>query len=290
MPELPEVETIRQDLRRKILNTKIVKVEVRASNAVGGERAKFGRTLTGNAIREIERRGKLMVWRLERGDADLLVHLKMTGQLIYERQTDDHVEVVAGGHKLTERDFDLPNAHTRVIFTFANRGKLFFNDLRRFGYLKLASAAEAERALSKFGIEPLTKAFTGPAFRQALGKRQTSVKAALMDQEKIAGIGNIYADEICFCARVRPTRRVSTLTIAEKKKLFACTPRIIQKAIQHKGTTFRDYLDTEGKQGNYTNFLRVYDQDGKPCSRCHALIKKIKSNGRGTHFCPHCQK
>lgn len=305
MPELPEVETIRNDLRKKILNKKIVQVDVRNGKAVNFENKFFIQALRGNAILEINRRGKLMIFRLshpviltrqpagknlsKRIITSVLVHLKMTGQLIYEKKIRNKIEVIAGGHKLTEKDFDLPNKHTQVIFAFDDHGELFFNDLRRFGYMKLATDADVEKSLSGFGIEPLTYDFTYENFISALGKRKVTIKVALMDQKKIAGIGNIYADEICFCAGVLPPRQVATLTASEKKRIFACIPDILKMAIKHRGTTFKDYLDSEGKKGNYTDFLQVFDREGEKCLRCGGVVKKIKSNGRGTHFCPSCQ-
>ena len=297
MPELPEVETIRNDLRKKILNKKIVQVEIRQGKAVNFENKFFVQALHGNSFGKIDRRGKLMIFQLKdnfkiskaRVITSVLVHLKMTGQLIYEKKIGTKVEVVAGGHKLIEKDFDLPNKHTQVIFTFDDRGELFFNDLRRFGYMKLATDEEVERVLSVFGIEPLTKNFTYENFLAALGKRKVTIKVALMDQKKIAGIGNIYADEVCFCAKVLPMRQVATLTDSEKKKIFTCIPEILKMAIKHRGTTFKDYLDSEGRKGNYTDFLKVFDREGESCERCGEVVKKIKSNGRGTHFCPGCQ-
>ncbi|MEK7625528.1 MAG: bifunctional DNA-formamidopyrimidine glycosylase/DNA-(apurinic or apyrimidinic site) lyase [Patescibacteria group bacterium] len=298
MPELPEVETIRNDLRRKVLNTKIVQVEIRKPKAVNFENKLFIQALRGNKFKEIDRRGKLMIFRLKnsfrvsknRAATSVLVHLKMTGQLIYEKKIKDKLEVIAGGHKLTENDFCLPNKHTQVILTFDDKGILFFNDLRRFGYMKLATDSDVEKVLSGFGIEPLTPNFTYKNFLAALGKRKVTIKVALLDQKKIAGIGNIYADEVCFCANVLPTRPVASLTSIEKKKLFTCIPEILKKAIKHRGTTFKDYLDSSGKKGNYTDFLQVFDREGEKCPRCGGVVKKIKSNGRGTHFCPGCQK
>ncbi len=301
MPELPEVETIRNDLRKKILNKKIVQLEIRQGKAVNFENKFFVSALRGNTFAEIDRRGKLMIFRLSKkfysplgrgrgGFGSILVHLKMTGQLIYEKKIGNKVEVVAGGHKLIEKDFDLPNKHTQVIFTFDDGGELFFNDLRRFGYMKLATDDEVEKVLSAFGIEPLTKNFTYENFLAALGARKVTIKVALLDQKRIAGIGNIYADEVCFCAKVLPMRQVLTLTAAEKKKIFACIPEILKMAIKHRGTTFKDYLDSECKKGNYADFLQVFDREGEKCGRCGGIVKKIKSNGRGTHFCPRCQR
>lgn len=298
MPELPEVETIRQDLRQKILNKKIVQLEILQNKAVDHEATNFVHALKSNEIREIDRRGKLMIFRLskpfkpkakKKEITSVLVHLKMTGQLIYEKKVSDHVEVIAGGHKITERDFDLPNKHTQIIFNFEDGGVLFFNDLRRFGYMKLATNDEVDKALSRFGIEPLTENFTYQNFVRAIGRRDVTIKVALMDQPKVAGIGNIYADEACFCAGILPTRRARSIKPEEMKKLFECIPKILDRSIRYRGTTFKDYMDTEGKKGNYTDFLKVYDHEGDKCSVCGTPIKKIKSNGRGTHYCPHCQ-
>lgn len=329
MPELPEVETIRRDLVTKILNKKIVHVDVRNNISVGGMSTQFVQALKGNAISAIDRRGKLMIWHLSRlpslqrrgteGEV-LLVHLKMTGQLIYEKEARNKVEIVAGGHKLSEADIEcLPNKWTRVVFVFADGSQLFFNDLRLFGYMKLASQAEVDRALKKYGPEPIDTSpqssplrrggrakplasaeeragershrFTFAYFSSLFKKRaKTSVKALLLNQELIAGLGNIYVDEVCFAAGVTPMRRVGLVTKAEQKKLFLCIPKILTEALKHRGTTFRNFLDSSGRKGNYTDFLKVYDRDGKPCKKCRTLIIKTKAAQRGTHYCPKCQR
>lgn len=300
MPELPEVETIRRDLVKKIVNKKIVHVEIYNNKSVGALKTKFVQALTGNAVVGIERRGKLLIWRLKHGKERVLVHLKMTGQLIYVRinpakggsVSGGKVELVAGGHKLSESDIEnLPNKHTRVAFVFSDGGELFFNDLRLFGYMKLADEKMVSKALAGFGPEPLTKDFTFAYFSSLFAKRgRAPVKALLLNQELIAGLGNIYADEVCFCAGVRPTRRAGAVTKKEQKKLFECIPKILEEALFHRGTTFRNFLDSSGRKGNYTDFLRVYDRDGKPCKTCGTIIKKTRAAGRGTHFCPTCQK
>lgn len=299
MPELPEVETIKEDLRQKVLNEKIVDVEVKKDKSVNYLVDSFVSALKGNALSDIERRGKLMVFKLKKEKklpikkepiTSVLVHLKMTGQLIYERAINNKVEVVAGGHKLTEKDFELPNKHTQIILKFDNGGQLFFNDLRRFGYMKLASDSDVEKVLSAYGIEPLNHEFTLEVFKKALGKRKLSIKAALMDQKKIAGIGNIYADEACFCAGILPMRRADTLSEEERKRLFSCIPKILKLAIKHRGTSFKDYRDSEGKKGKFTDFLNVYDREDKECRKCAGVVKKVQSSGRGTHYCPNCQK
>lgn len=292
MPELPEVETIRLDLLKKVVNKKIVQVKVRNSKSVGGENTKFVHALTGNSITDIDRRGKLMIWRLKTGSESLLVHLKMTGQLIYEKEIKNKVDMVAGGHKLSEQDIEcLPNQWTRVVVVFADGGELFFNDLRLFGYMKLASSGAVERVLQKYGPEPLSKDFTFAYFSTLFPKRKnTTLKAFLLNQELIAGLGNIYVDEVCFAAGVKPMRRVGLVTKDEQQKLFHAIPKILTEALKHRGTTFRNFLDSSGKKGNYTDFLKVYDRDGEKCKRCSTIIKKTTAAQRGTHYCPGCQK
>src|SRR3989344_5886653 len=225
MPELPEVETIRQDLVKKILNKKIVRVKVYISKSAGNNAANFTNALESNAITEIDRRGKLLIWRLKKGKELLLVHLKMTGQLIYEKELDsdyptprlspkwgeekrfppptvgggrrrgygglskgaelgNKVEIVAGGHKLSEQDIEnLPNKFTRIAFVFTDSSQLFFNDQRLFGYMKLVDEKAVEKALKRFGPEPLTKDFTFKYFTSLFAKRKkTTVKAMLLNQ------------------------------------------------------------------------------------------------------------
>lgn len=300
MPELPEVETVRQDLRKKILNKKIVHVCVHHNKSVAGENTKFVQALMGNVFKEIDRRGKLMIFRLKTGADSVLVHLKMTGQLIYEKEVGKRVELVAGGHKLSASDIEnLPNEHTRIVFVFADGGELFFNDLRLFGYMKLANQDDVAKALKKFGPEPVLRpsgyggqtGYTFKYFSELFKKRKnTNIKALLLNQELIAGLGNIYVDEACWCARIKPMRRVGSITPAEQQKLFTCIPKILNEALKHRGTTFRNFLDSSGKKGNYTDFLKVYDRDGQACPRCKTIIKKTRAAGRGTHYCPGCQR
>lgn len=328
MPELPEVETIRRDLIKKILNKKIAGVKVYNAKSVGGTASKFSTALLGNSLTAIERRGKLLIWHLKKGADFLLVHLKMTGQLIYVKERGNKVEVVAGGHKLSENDIEgLPNKHTRVALVFTDGpahslkhsvagesarnvtrsvaggparsvarsetggGQLFFNDLRMFGYMKLAPASVVQKTLNRFGPEPNTKDWKFDYFSALFQKRKnTNLKALLLNQELIAGLGNIYVDEVCWLAGVKPTRRVGAVTVAEQKKLFLGIPKILRAAIKHRGTTFRNFLDSNGRKGNYTDFLNVYGRGGEKCRRCQGIIKKIRAAGRGTHFCPGCQK
>ena len=292
MPELPEVETIRRGLQRRVVGKPIAAVEVRKRKLVRGSAASFRRVLTGNEIAQVSRHGKLLIMPLADGDHVLLVHLKMTGQLIYRQKR----LVIAGGHQWPPIDpEELPNKYSHIIITFADGSQLFFNDLRQFGFMEVANHARLNDIVDAMGIDPIKEHLTTDMFSDMMRKRTTSIKAALLNQSLIAGIGNIYADEICFVARVKPTRRANSLTAKERKAIQSATTRILEKAISHGGTTFRNYLNTEGGKGNFSELLKVYGREGKRCSRSEcrtkdAVITKIRLSGRGTHFCPSCQR
>jgi formamidopyrimidine-DNA glycosylase len=283
MPELPEVETIRSDLAKKILNKKIKKVEVRLPKIVKPE--SFTTKLTQNTFTDITRRGKLMVFHLKTGQY-MLVHLKMTGQLVYR----NHNQVTAGGHSQKGMGLDLPNKYSHVIFSFENGSQLFYNDLRQFGYLRVVDQAELDKVLAKFGIEPLKPEFTPEKWQELTKNRRTNIKAFLLNQAVVTGIGNIYADEVLFASHVLPTRTVDSLTKREKQDIYQNIRAIIKKAVLHRGTTFNDYVDADGKKGSFIQFLKVFHRDGDPCLECGAIIQKTRVAGRGTHFCLKCQK
>lgn len=292
MPELPEVETIRRDLETGVLGKKIKAVEVLASKSVSPKPREFVSALLGQSFRDIDRIGKLMIFRLSDKKHFLLVHLKMTGQLIYSF----HDKLLAGGHSLKAESLpgyvggELPNRSTRVWFSFADGSRLFFNDQRRFGYLKLVDSKELESIKQKYGIEPLTPDFTEKNFFLAIQGRTKNIKALLLDQTLISGLGNIYADEALFAAGIRPSRRASDLTKAETARLYGVIEGLIRQAIKHRGTTFNNYVDAQGKKGNFVKKLQVYGRSKQECLKCGGIIKKIKVAGRGTHFCPNCQK
>ena len=286
MPELPEVETIRRDLKKKILNKKIKQVLLTKKSRVNLNHKEFIKILQNRRFVDIDRVGKLIIFDIDIKDKFLLVHLKMTGQLIYTHGQ----QVTAGGHSDVKYNFDLPDNSTRVTFEFSDGGKLFFNDMRRFGYLKIVDSKELEKIKSKFGIEPLTKDFTIENLKKVLQGRKTSIKAILLNQQLIAGIGNIYADEACFGAKIRPDRQVNRLTKQEIMKLHRSIEKVIKKAIDMRGTTFNNYRDSDGNKGDFLKFLKVYGRDGLKCKRCSGIIEKTKVAGRGTHFCPKCQK
>lgn len=287
MPELPEVETVRRDLTKVIINIPIKSLEVFHTKSIKPHTAKeLMKRLEGESIKAIKRIGKLLIFELHNSTEVLLVHLKMTGQLIY--QNGD--QTLVGGHSLAEPLKHLPNKHTRLALTFINGAKLFFNDLRLFGYWKFVLPFELEKIKSNYGIEPLTANFTWLNFKKALGQRTANIKSILLNQSIISGMGNIYVDEALWQAKIHPARRVKDLTEPELKKLFKACYEVIELGVKHRGTTFNHFVDGHGQKGGFLQFLQVYGRAGKDCSRCGVTIKKIKLVGRGTHLCPQCQK
>ncbi|HNX11273.1 MAG TPA: bifunctional DNA-formamidopyrimidine glycosylase/DNA-(apurinic or apyrimidinic site) lyase [bacterium] len=284
MPELPEVETIRRDLSARILGTKITKLELLSPQSVLGNKKEFSTQILGSSFREIDRIGKLLIFVLQKGKY-LLIHLKMTGQLIYQTKQ----ELIPGGHEGGEVK-ELPNKMTRVVFSFSDDGKLYFNDQRRFGYLKIVDAKELAKIKEKFGPEPLQAEFNASFLKKLLRGRRGNIKALLLNQLHIAGLGNIYADEALFRAGIRPMRLAGSLSEVETKKLAQEIKGVIKSAISHRGTTFSDYRDATGKRGGFGVKLQVYGRSKEKCYRCGRAITKVKLAGRGTHFCPYCQK
>ncbi len=288
MPELPEVETIRQDLRQKILHKKMSSVEIIGRKVARGQAHDIMKIASGKVFKEIDRVGKLLIFEIGTTDVlFLLVHLKMTGQLIY---IDDGV-AIGGGHSFKTLNKNLPDKHTQMIFKFEGGATLFFNDMRRFGYVALATPVEKEKIVARFGIEPLTPQFTAEKFVSLFKKRKTSVKALLLNQALIAGIGNIYADEMCHDAGILPDRPAHSLQTKELLKLYDSAKRVLAKAVAHRGTTFNNYVDSDGNKGNFLSFLKVYGRAGLLCLTCkEEVIRKKRVAGRGTHFCTRCQK
>ena len=300
MPELPEVETIKNDLKEKILKKKIKKVDLRLKKIVKSSARNFALDLEGNNFKDIKRRGKLLIFsvgtkqRLVPTNKYLLIHLRMTGQLIYQKNK----KIIAGGHSDGGREEaaprlynDLPNKHTHVIFYFSDKSQLFFNDLRRFGVVKIVNEKELEEIIDDFGIEPLEKSFSLKVFKDIIGNKSGNVKAFLLNQKYVAGIGNIYADEILFEAKILPNRKIDSLKVGEIKAIYQAIKKILKKAVKHRGTTFNSYTDARGQKGNFTKFLKVYKREGERCLRCKkGIIQKIKIAGRGTRYCDKCQE
>ena len=271
MPELPEVETIKRQLNRKIKGKKIKGVEVNLSKLVKYPLKKFKNLIKGARINNITRRAKLLVVELS-NNYYLIIHLKLSGQLIFNGQI---------------------SKHTHLVYYFTKKDILIHNDVRQFGFVKVVPKDKLTDFFVNqgFGPEPLLKKFSLELFKEILFKRKKSkIKLLLMDQKFIAGIGNIYSDEILFFAGVSPLRRVETLKNLEIKKIFEGIKKILAEAVKKRGSSNRDYFDAYGKKGNYVPLLKVYKRGGKSCFSCKSKIKRIKMGSRSAHFCPKCQK
>lgn len=284
MPELPEVETIKRGLDQKIKGKTISDVLVLDKKILELTEKKFLSAIKNSKIENIERRAKNLIITLSNGPY-LLLHLKMTGQLLFSGEIKSE----------KERDF-LANPefrHARLVFFFKGGGALVFNDLRRFGYVKLIAQADFAEVLGakKLGPEPLEKDFTIDKFKGILKKYpKRKIKQVLMDQTAIAGIGNIYSDEICFYAKVSPLRPAGKLSEAEISRIYEGVKKILSKAIELRGTSVGDYLDASGEKGGYAKELKVYGREKEKCLGCGETIKRIKIGGRSSFYCPKCQK
>ena len=289
MPELPEVETIRLGLAEVLPGKRIKNFEVRLPKLVkiiGPEG--LGRII-GAKIKGVDRRGKLLMIRLSTG-LTLLIHLKMTGQLIFRQSRK---VVLAGGHPIPTVDGDLPGKVTHAIFTFADGSELFFNDLRQFGYIKPVPDEDVDNIplVKTFGPEPLTKEFTQKLFQERLTRRPNAkLKPLLLDQSFLAGLGNIYVDESLNLAKLHPLRTAGSLTTQQRQTLFKAINTILRKALRHQGTSDNSYVNIRGGKGDYLKYARVYHRADQPCLACGSPIRRMVVAGRGTHYCPRCQR
>ena len=285
MPELPEVEIIVNDLAEKIVGKTIKEAQIFDNKVANVKTSMLRKSLVGEKIIGAGRRAKIIIIKLK--DNYLVIHLKMTGQLVFVSGD----KIIAGGHTIENVGKKLPNKYTRVVVEFNDKSKLYFNDQRRFGWVKIFAADELKKILSNLGYEPLKKDFNFLNLKKVLKrKRKSSIKQALMDQKIIAGIGNIYADESLFEAGINPLKKAGGLNDFEIKKLLNAIKAKLKLSIKYRGTTFNNYIDTAGSRGNFSKFLKVYGREGKKCKNCDSTIKKTKLGGRGTHYCPRCQK
>lgn len=286
MPELPEVETIRADLEQKILGKRIKAVHVERLSSLRNGLNDFLILLKYNEFIGLGRKGKLLYFKLKKNKRWLLIHLKMTGQLIY----CDRKELVAGGHSEMGAVACEAGKHTRVWLEFSDGAKLFFNDLRAFGYLRLVNEAELGLELAKFGPEPMDSGFTFSYLSDKLRNRTVSIKAVLLNQQIVAGIGNIYADEILFASGILPWRPSLSLKPEEIRSIIKQSKSILRKAVKNRGTTFNNYVDASGRKGKFMSMLKVYGRKGEKCLRCGGMVLKKRVAGRGTAYCADCQK
>lgn len=287
MPELPEVETLKRELNKKLTGKKIAEVKLIYPKTIKHPAPqKFQVQIKNNQIKLVDRRAKVLIIKLA-NENSLLIHLKMTGQLIYTPKTGS---LTVGGHPQVGGIDNLPNKYTRLVFTFSDQTKLHFNDLRKFGWFKLATSEEKTKLLAHLGVEPLSAKFSLAVFSKILNRYQKrKLKQLLLDQTLIAGLGNIYVDEACFLAHVLPMRIVGTLTKIEIKKLHRAIITVLKLSIKHKGTSAKNYVRSDGQAGGFVPFLNVYGRNKLPCKKCQKPISKIKLSGRGTHFCDNCQ-
>lgn len=288
MPELPEVETVRVGLARLLKGREIIEVDFDWPKSFPNAKSDVKQFLIGAKVVKVARRAKVLLIELS-SKYSLVIHLKMTGQLVFRAKKDSF----GAGHPSKSLVGELPDKSTRVILTFKDDSRLFFNDQRKFGWMRLMPTAEVVTLdfFKKVGPEPLSDDFDWQDMKERLLRRpKTNIKAALLDQTVIAGVGNIYADESLWGAKIHPTRLVHTLNNKEFRRLYEQLVAVLKVAIKKGGSTDRNYVDAHGKSGSYLGFANVFRRTGKPCSRCSTPIIKTKVAGRGTHLCPNCQK
>lgn len=271
MPELPEVETIKRDLTKLIVGKKILAIETDSVKQVQPSLKKVKEAVVGATIKKIERQAKLLQIFLSNGKI-LAIHLKLTGRLLVRKKgapKDDwqHITLALGGNK-----------------------ELRFADLRKFGWIKLIEDKEGlEKLLTEFGPEPLDD-LNLKELQTILASTSRPIKLVLLDQKKIAGIGNIYANDVLFLAKIHPGKRANKLSTKETRRLFEAIEKVLKAGIKYRGASDQYYLDALGHKGSYQDHFLVYGRAGKKCLRCNNKVEKIKLGGRGTYFCPTCQE
>ncbi|MEK7652877.1 MAG: bifunctional DNA-formamidopyrimidine glycosylase/DNA-(apurinic or apyrimidinic site) lyase [Patescibacteria group bacterium] len=293
MPELPEVETLRRELVEAVKGKIIKSAEVRWAKMVRPLSEKeFDQKLKNKKITDVKRRAKILIFDLS-GKDFLMVHLKLTGQLIFQKLKikGQKSKVFTGGHPQKDGVDNLPNKFTHIIITFKDGSKLYFNDLRKFGWMRITDKEGIEKLSGEFGLEPLLKEFTLEKFKAIIKKYpKRKIKQILLDQTLIAGIGNIYADESAFDAGILPIRPAGKIKEAEANKLYQSIKKILKLSLSKKGTSADTYVQLNGQPGGFVPYLKVYGRKGEKCKKCDGMVKRIKVNGRGTHFCEKCQK
>jgi formamidopyrimidine-DNA glycosylase len=279
MPELPEVETLRRDLEKEVVGKRIKQVDVSGMRSIRRHPNKkhFVGKLEGRKITGIDRRGKYLLVKLEGGDI-LVVHLGMSGQLLRSK----------GAAK------DKPDKHTHVVITFTQAGRLRFVDPRTFGELFVTTPEELPDEvpeLGHLGFDPVEQMISWTSFAEMLQDKKMKLKALLMDQKFVAGIGNIYSDEILFAAGLRYDRASDSLSTQEIRRLYRSMVETLQDAIKHRGSSLADeqYRDLFGELGDFQSMHKVYDREGEACRRCRSTIVRVKANGRSSFLCPQCQ-
>ncbi len=304
MPELPEVELLKRQLARAVVGKRVKSVIVKVNSLFGGEQNDLFRA----TITRVSRRHKLLILSLSNGKV-LIIHLKMTGQLVFARagqgranSTQIIEQGFVGGHPDRAYTDRPPHKYTHIILEFSDRSKLYYNDLRKFGWWRVIDGRKTksqsgqsalEQVINQFAPEPLGKDFTLDHFKRALKRKaKSTIKQALMDEQKVvAGVGNIYSDETLFCARVNPRRRCRDLSERKIAAIFRCIPKVLKESIVAGGTSFSNFIHLQGQKGDFYQQARVYGKAGKNCRRKDGgLIERVTIGNRSSHFCPICQK
>ena len=289
MPELPEVQTIVDDLNKKIIGRKIAGIWCDWPKTIKKPKAvNLEKEIQGLKIEKVKRRGKNILIYLS-GNHLLLIHLKMTGHLLYGKwQIKNNKPLSSRKEFLSEK----VNSYIHVIFYLDNGFELALSDLRKFAKVIFGSVEEIEKLgeLHKIGPEPLNPRFKLNDFKKIISRQKRKIKQVLMDPKIIAGIGNIYSDEILWQARVHPLRPANSLDSKELGGIYKAMKEILKKALKLRGTSTSDFRDLLGKPGSYGLKLLAYQKEGEPCLRCGAIMKRLKVGGRSSSYCPNCQK
>jgi formamidopyrimidine-DNA glycosylase len=287
MPELPEVETIKLGLSRLLPGKVVHDVWHDWPKSFPNAPADVARFLIGAEIKHVRRRAKVLIIELS-NEYSLVIHLRMTGQLVFRGDSS-----FGAGHPNDSLIGELPDKSTRVILDFKDGSKLFFNDQRKFGWMRLLPSHEVPEIdfMKTVGPEPLEDDFTAGRFIERLMKRKNSpIKAVLLDQKVLAGVGNIYADESLWMAKIHPLMPVIKVPKIKLVGLHNDLRTVLHLSIEKGGSTDRNYVNSEGKKGSYLSFANVFRRQGQLCPRCGTTIIKMRAAGRGTHLCPHCQQ
>lgn len=291
MPELPEVETVRVGLSSLLPKKHIAGVSFDWPKSFPNAPADVEQFMIGSQVQSVTRRAKVLQIHLSSGYS-LIIHLKMTGQLVYVSRSARGDERFGAGHPNQSLIGALPDRSTRVTIDFTDGSQLYFNDQRKFGWMKLLPSAHIESLdfFKKLGPEPLDPATKTEDFITQVRRRpRSTIKAGLLDQSVIAGVGNIYADESLWGASIHPATTINQLADKQLAVLFKQLQLILQAAIAAGGSTDKTYVDAEGKPGSYLKIARVFRREGQACPRCQASIEKMRVAGRGTHVCLQCQ-
>lgn len=271
MPELPEVEIVTRGLKKEIVGKKINSIEISGTYKVHPSKEVFLKTLIGAKIADVERVAKVILCKLDSGKF-LTFHLAMTGRLLYRKS----------GHK--------EELYQRVKFIFDDGTELRFSDLRMFGYAKVIDENELENLKTKYGPTPFHKDLTPEKLLEILGQRKSPIKKVLLEQDVIAGLGNIYANDALWMAKIHPETLTTKITLDDAKNLLSSMQEILKEGLLHGGSTIKDFVDIYGNPGSHQHHFRVYGKENKPCPNCKTEVKMTTLGGRSTFYCPNCQK